>query len=381
MVLPTAKTNEAEQGHGRVEVLDLLRMIAVLGVILFHYSFQGPTTHGAIDVPLPEFAAFAKYGYIGVPLFFVISGFVIAYSADGRTATAFAIARVARIYPGFIFCMTVTFFTTLAFGAPQFEATMSQWVANIFIGAPALNQPYMDSAYWTIVTELTFYAWFGLLILGGVSRRRIDLVVLIWLSLSLLNETVFRSYAVDKLFLTNHSGFFAAGLVLYETYAGRRNATVQCLLGLATACAIFQSLKNLQEFRDRFRTDFDDWIGAALVLATIAAVMLAVRVRRVPLPSSLIVAIGGLTYPLYLLHQQVGYIAFLRLEHFIHPIVLGLPIVMALVVASWATWRFVERPAQQLMKMRLSQMARRMGLIVDSSNSAPSHIVQQTALS
>ena len=48
-------------------------------------------------VAVPDVASFASYGFMGVPAFFVISGFVIAYSAEGRTATSFAIAsRAAR---------------------------------------------------------------------------------------------------------------------------------------------------------------------------------------------------------------------------------------------------------------------------------------------
>jgi peptidoglycan/LPS O-acetylase OafA/YrhL len=75
----------------------------------------------------------AKYGFLGVPAFFVISGFVIAYSAEGRTAVGFAIARFSRLYPNFVFCMTLTFLALLVWGPPHFEATPSQWFANLFI--------------------------------------------------------------------------------------------------------------------------------------------------------------------------------------------------------------------------------------------------------
>jgi peptidoglycan/LPS O-acetylase OafA/YrhL len=53
-----------------------------------------------------------------VPAFFVISGFVIAYSAEGRTATGFAIARFSRIYPTFVFCMTLTCLAIAFLGVP-----------------------------------------------------------------------------------------------------------------------------------------------------------------------------------------------------------------------------------------------------------------------
>ncbi len=81
----------------RVEALDLLRLVAVLGVVLYHFGFWGPASQGVPQVALPWLTPMAKYGFLGVPGFFVISGFVIAYSAEGRTATGFAIARFSRI--------------------------------------------------------------------------------------------------------------------------------------------------------------------------------------------------------------------------------------------------------------------------------------------
>jgi peptidoglycan/LPS O-acetylase OafA/YrhL len=67
----------------RVPALDLLRLVAVLGVVLFHYGFRGPTGLEQTYVALPELAAFARYGFLGVPVFFVISGFVIARRKAG----------------------------------------------------------------------------------------------------------------------------------------------------------------------------------------------------------------------------------------------------------------------------------------------------------
>jgi peptidoglycan/LPS O-acetylase OafA/YrhL len=143
---------DAATTRSRVEILDLLRALAVLAVVVFHYSFRGAAgDEGFTEISLPALVPFAKYGFLGVQLFFVISGFVIAYSTEHRTAVEFCIARIARIYPGFIVCMTLTFLMTLAAGAPHFEAGVRQWLANILIVAPAFKQPFMDGAYWSLV--------------------------------------------------------------------------------------------------------------------------------------------------------------------------------------------------------------------------------------
>jgi peptidoglycan/LPS O-acetylase OafA/YrhL len=197
------------------------------------------------------------------------------------------------------------------------------------------------------------------------------MIVLIWLSISMVNEVAIGSFAIHKVFLTNQSGFFAAGLLLYEMYKGRRYAAVQGLLGLAAVCAVLQGLINVQELRERFQVEFDGGVVAMLCLAAIVVVMLGVRIRRLPLPAGVIVSIGALTYPLYLLHQQIGYIAFERLEPLARPGILFFVIVGALVAASLATWGFVERPGQRLMKGWLSQLAQPLDWQQSRSRTSP----------
>jgi peptidoglycan/LPS O-acetylase OafA/YrhL len=355
MVISNNKTGASGEVFGRVEALDLLRLVAVLGVVLFHYGFRGPTAHDTTHVALPQLASFARYGFLGVPIFFVISGFVIAYSAEGRTAFGFAIARVARIYPGFVFCLTLTFLMTLAFGAPAFETSLAQWAANLFIAAPALRQPYMDSAYWSLVYEATFYAWVTVLIAAGAFRRRIDIIVLLWLCISLLNELVFESVAIRKIFLTDVSGFFATGLLIYDLYLGRRDAILQLLLASSVICAVVvNAVYNLAWLRDHTGESFDDWTVATICLASILMIMSATRIRHLPLPSNIVIAIGGMTYSFYLLHQQIGYVVFKRIEPVTFPALLVVPIVLAIAALSWATWRYVERPAQRFTKWALT---------------------------
>jgi peptidoglycan/LPS O-acetylase OafA/YrhL len=347
--LDSQKPRASGEGATRVQALDLLRLVAVLGVVLFHYGFRGPTAQGTTHVALPELASFARYGFLGVPIFFVISGFVIAYSAEGRTAIGFAIARFARIYPGFVLCMTITFLATLAFGPPRFETSLAQWAANLFIAAPALRQPYMDSAYWSLVYEMVFYAWVTILIGIGVFRPRIDIIVLVWLFISLLNEFALESIVIRKIFLTDVSGFFATGLLIYELYSGRRDAVLQVLLASSIICAVVvNAVYNLAWLRDHTGQSFDDWIVAAICLVSILIIVGATHIRRLPLSAGVVIAVGGMTYPLYLLHQQIGYDIINQIGPVGNPAMLVALIVLAITLLSWAIWRFVENPARRL---------------------------------
>src|SRR5688500_9728869 len=90
---------------GRLPGIDLLRIVAALWVLFFHYLYLFPANGrlpGALAAdPVQGVAA---HGYLGVELFFVISGFVITLSAEGRTRAEFAVARAIRLWPAFVLC-------------------------------------------------------------------------------------------------------------------------------------------------------------------------------------------------------------------------------------------------------------------------------------
>jgi peptidoglycan/LPS O-acetylase OafA/YrhL len=338
----------------RVEVLDLLRLFAVGAVLLFHYGFRGAVADGFTDLSLPGLIPVAKYGYFGVQLFFIISGFVIAYSAEGRTASAFAVARASRIYPGFVLCMTLTFMLTLAIGAPRLEASITQWLANLLIVSPALKQPFMDGAYWSIVYEITFYGWVFLLLLLGVFRRETELIVVVWLAISVVNETILHSGAVLRLFLTDQSAFFCIGLVLYQIFRGRQDRTIMLLLALSTVAAISQAFIGANWMREHYHTEFSNLTIVALCVGSVGLVALAMNVPRLPLPAGLVLAIGGLTYPLYLLHQHIGYMLFNKFAAVASAPVLVAATAAVVTAGSFLIWRYFERPAQKRLKQVLN---------------------------
>lgn len=339
----------------RVEALDLLRLVAVLGVVLYHYGFRGPNIGDHTWAALPELSPFAMYGYLGVPAFFVISGFVIAYSAEGRTASEFAIARFSRIYPTFVLCMTITAAGILIFGGELFHVSLPRWTANLVIASPALGFPYMDSAYWSLVIEMTFYAWVTVFIATGLFARRLDALVLAWLFLSMANELTADSSILEKVFLTDNAGYFATGLMLYEFHRGRRDVMWFCIFGLSVGIAIFHAIHSLGWLHAHSDVVFQPSIVATIFLASVAAIFLATRLNISLLPSKITIAIGALTYPFYLLHQQLGYAILSRFPpQYQSPTTVCL-IILAIAAASWAICQYIEVPLRTFTRQLLSK--------------------------
>jgi peptidoglycan/LPS O-acetylase OafA/YrhL len=297
------------------------------------------------------------YGYLGVKLFFVISGFVISFSAQNRSALQFAVARFCRIYPAFLFCMTVTFLFTLALGGEVFQASLAKWIANATMVVPAGKLQYtMDGAYWSIYAEIIFYGWIALLIAVGWFSRHLTMAIVIWLLISALNQLTLGSFIVEKLFVTDQSGFFAAGVMLFVLRARETNLQNILVFCLATAFAVLQALDEASINVILINAHLNSATLVLLSIGCIALVTAATTIKRVPLPSFLVVALGGLTYPLYLLHQNIGYIIFNKIGNNMPAETLVALVALAMLAVSYLTWRYIDRPGQRLMRQAFAKL-------------------------
>jgi peptidoglycan/LPS O-acetylase OafA/YrhL len=159
-----------------------LRFLAAMLVFLTHASLlAGPLRPAApigffsdtdIAKPLADF--FAPAGSIGVSFFFVLSGFVLAWSAThGDRPTAFWRRRALKIYPNHL----VTF--VLAMWLFASSTPLHAWLPNLFLVHNFSNRPETISSVnlpaWSLCSEVLFYALFPVLIVlvRRIAERRL----------------------------------------------------------------------------------------------------------------------------------------------------------------------------------------------------------------
>ena len=141
-----------------------LRFVAAFYVFLFHIHIRWPLTHQ------PFVRNILDEGAIGMSLFFVLSGFVLAYRyADGRTPLRdYLINRFARIYPVYVVAAVVTLpwiGVGLDTGSPgELWASLARFAALIFANVFLIQAWFLqffsywnDGASWSIAVEAFFY--------------------------------------------------------------------------------------------------------------------------------------------------------------------------------------------------------------------------------
>lgn len=280
----------------RVIALDPLRFLAAISVVLFHYMYRP-------EADLPQGLSYAAgFGYLGVPLFFMISGYVIAFSAENKTAFEFAVARLTRLYPVFWAGMAFTLAFAFIFGKDAYP--VEQVIANLTMLAPYLGHDYLDGVYWTLTAELKFYACvFFLMVLGWFNEYRIWLGA--WLLLAFLHFFTGQPFFMGWFINPHYSPYFIAGIafcLMQKKGAGR---FISIVLLSSLLLSSFQAYSHAYQFL-RWPGMLERSIAVLLVWSFYALFYLMATGKIKPKDSKKYLALGSLTYPLYLIHNVAG---------------------------------------------------------------------------
>lgn len=295
----------------RVHEIDLLRLIAALMVVFFHYAFRGYAADSLTVMPYPLLAPLAKYGHLGVNLFFMISGFVILMTASGGSLKRFIASRIARLYPAFWACCTLTFLLILLIGAPRFSATFSQYLINLSMLSGFVGVDSIDGVYWSLCVELRFYALVAvLLLIRQIDRAQFFLVL--WLAASISLEII--PYHTMRAFLiTNYAAYFIAGATCFLIWLKGLSPLRAILIIASWLLALYESAKTIPDLNKVYSCNMNVYT-TGIIISVFFAIMLLVALKRTGFfKRHGWTLAGALTYPLYLLHQFIGYMVFNKL--------------------------------------------------------------------
>lgn len=331
--------------------IDYLRGFACLSVLAFHFLSRGPQTGTMPGVDFPYAEAVARYGYLGVHLFFVISGFVILMSAQGATPRSFVASRASRLYPALWVAATLTAGAAWLLGDARFAVSGADYLVNLSMLAHWFDVPYVDGAYWSLGYELHFY----ILVWLAIRLRqmpRLEWLLAGWLLVSAVNA-VRPMWPVEFWLDAKWAPFFTAGGLFYLI---RTQGATLFRLVLLAACFALGQVYAVQEAIAPHAAGID---GAAPMPAVVVAVICAIfalfglisagRLRMKPSP--FIYYAGILTYPVYVVHQNMGFMIYGGLHRLsgmtIVPLVLML---VAVLLISWCIHTYVERPLSQRLR-------------------------------
>lgn len=322
----------------RLALIDALRGFAALGVLIAHFATR-------LDLP-PWAAATLQLGTLGVPLFFVLSGFVITLTVGDRPITAryagrFALRRSLRLDPPYFASLLVLLLIGhfgAAYGANQPLPTLPQFVAHLFYLQDLLGFAPLSPVYWSLCLEVQFYLVLllglaalqrGRTVAACVARPAVQAVIIASIVLSWLCR---RAGLGDGSFVTMWFGF---GLGMLTCWCSRGWIAWSRLLPLLAVAALAGLIA-----RDNFL------LTAALSAALIA--WAARRQRLDALAAPVFQFFGRISYSLYLTHNIFGWYALSLALRYVDPWLATTIGAAAAITCAWLWYRCIELPAISL---------------------------------
>lgn len=318
----------AERAEGsRLDNIDLLRALAIVSVLAYHYTSRWP-----LDLIRADSLPFRfDLGWSGVDLFFMVSGFCIFMTLDRcRTLATFWARRFARLQPAYVLGVALTFAVVTAFGLPGNQVSVKVALGDLawFDLHPAWG--YVDGAYWSLVVELEFYFCFGLIYFLVRGHH----VALAWAVFAAIGSVLVHAeewhwtlghqltVVARTVLIAPYAPAFLIGLIAYES---RERLSARMIAPVLLAITL---LLVTPRYKDHL------WLGLAIA----AFASLVFRLERLRLPRA-ITFIGLISYSLYLVHQFIGLVIIRELAPAI-PALLPRIVIATLAVTALAAAMF-----------------------------------------
>ena len=299
-----------------IVAIDLLQFFCALSVVFahFHVSFgEGYQWFGS--------------GAAGVDVFFIISGFIIPYTAENRTSFAFIRSRIVRLVPGVWICASISLLAMyLTLDDPERVGLLGRFFRSImFVPAvpwriASLEDIWLAGPYWTLFVEISFYT-LVLILLMSDQFKKISLVATILGSITSIYWLVYFSFLyllphayvsqqilrtdfwrVLDLTLVHYGAWFGLGINLWLL---GKNSFRQRLLSI-TVCAAGGLLTIVHEDLSPHSSMLDDVVFCIVGFTIIAASSWKNSSHNYSKSFRIMARwIGLTTYPLYLLHVPI----------------------------------------------------------------------------
>lgn len=342
---------------GRLRELDLLRFVAASAVMLHHFTgVPAPEWPGGnARKVFPALGHVTRFGFLGVELFFLISGFVILMSAWDRRVGDFAVSRLVRLFPAYWVSVVLSLGVYLVFRSyvpfgPGTDGPLMRFLPNLTMLQEGVGSQRMEVVYWTLYVELHFYVLISLLIWRGVTYSRCIGFMTGWLLLSVFAVEANFGFA-KVLLLWRYAPFFVAGMGFFLVYRYGGNLIVWLLIAAGWALGCYYDVK--YNFPDFIVPGVSEYVIPAGVTLVFGIMALAATHRLAWLRWRVLTPLGMLTYPLYLVHQTISRTFVPRLYPHMSPWAVLAVLIAATLVSSYLIHRLIESPVQRWLRPRL----------------------------
>jgi peptidoglycan/LPS O-acetylase OafA/YrhL len=363
-VIPATKPTHS----ARFTFIDGLRGIAAMGVVCCHLMVYGRFAHQFKEFTPTFLYKIVLNGFLGVPVFFVLSGFVIAYSQRGIVITGrflgnFALRRSLRLDPPYWTTIILMLSLKALMGHVRGEEVIPfpGWpaiAAHIFYLQSLLHVPEINGVFWTLCYEVQFY---------------LVLTILVWIcqSLPLANRPLLGFRHGSRLLVFGAIGIISVaahlkwipvpqGLFIDRWYSFFIGVLIWWILDRSVSAKwlwAYMAIMLGAVMLDARHGDAGVWLTTFMTPVGGGAIFLVAWLGKLEtlLRGRVIQFLGRISYSLYLIHIPIGGLVDSVGVRYYHgsPLLVYLWIALSIagsITFAYVMYRFVERPGVEFGK-------------------------------
>lgn len=325
-----------------IYTIDIIRAISAILIVLYHFTSRyndneyiiltNATTHWNFSV---------SWGYGAVCSFFILSGFLLAkYFAVDNNSQRVLCNRLCRLYPTFWVCMTITSIV-LILTFPETKITLTQYFVNLTMMPSLFGIRYIDGAYWTMACEIMFaFIYFTIIKFKNIRIRKLLLILVLMMSIveSLFSYSDNIAFKILRVFfISDQIQLFIIGLCVFYILNRKGDRYYYYIFII---CCIIQFLQNYSLIHNIF--------FSTTVLLLILSPYIDAFVDTNALWYKIIEYIARISYPLYLLHQMIGFAIIKKLQSvgFVNEYWIIIPMILSIFLAG-VVHKYIEKPTSR----------------------------------
>ncbi len=259
-------------------------------------------------LPFPSLGAAFRYGYLGTYVFLIVSGYTIISSAQNKSILQFIFGRFLRIYPSYLAAVCLTALSAQFWGGDRYHVGLLQFLTNLTFLNELIGIESVDSVYWFMLVVLRFYFIIAILI-GMRMMRFYKLAAGLWLLLSM----IMNFYPIPKLgfvLIQEHSAFLISGMILYAVKKEGWGLYTFIILLASIIFGLHKIGQGIPAFNNHYGVDLSIVTAYTITLAAYSVMLHVILYRKQGRPWSGMATAGLCTYPLFLIHQHIGFMLF-----------------------------------------------------------------------
>lgn len=350
----------------RIKSIDGLRGLAILLVLAFHTYSRWPDYIPWVTIH-KDFFLF-KFGFLGVELFFLISGFVIYMTLEKcQSFKEFMLRRWLRLFPAMLLA-TILIYATSFFLVERPNGEISFWdilPGLLFVDDKLINSVQglihtkeIEGVFWSLFVEVKFYLIFGFLYFYNKNSALRNLIALFMIcfvyvaagklspsmSLKIVDQVFFQLLSLQ------YFGWFCVGALLYKAHFtnDRLMTFASAILMVPTVLIMYGKGLNI--------------VFLCTMIYLIFYLALNSKVVSSIFTSRVFIFFGFVSYPLYLIHENAMVALTIKTHHSVSAIpalLTPLPGLAAIVFVSYFMAKYLEPATRNALRQSLIRFSDR----------------------